>query len=257
MTIHPAQLRAAADVLRQAQRLVVLTGAGMSKESGIPTFRDALEGMWAQFDPEELATPQAFQRNPRLVWEWYEARRLKVFEVQPHAGHYMLAALEARLPQVVVVTQNVDGLHKRAGSTDVIELHGNITQHKCFANCLGDPTLLNIATLATDSVPPHCPYCGAYARPNVVWFNEVLPMAALERAQSLCLRADVVLIVGTSGIVQPAASLPYLAKRQGGAYLIDVNPQRDELAPLCDLFLQGTAGGVLPQLAALLEQSEG
>lgn len=246
------QLRAAADVLRRSQRLVVLTGAGMSKESGIPTFRDALEGIWANFDPEELATPQAFERNPRMVWEWYESRRLKVMEVQPHAGHYALAALEAHLPQVVVITQNIDGLHMRAGSTDVIELHGNITQHKCFADCQGAPTLLDIATLSQDEVPPRCPYCGAYARPNVVWFNEYLPVEALERARELCLRADVVLIIGTSGIVQPAASLPYLAKRYGEAFLIDVNPERDEIAPICDIFLQGTAGSILPRLVELI-----
>lgn len=248
---HP--LRAAAERLRRSERLVVLTGAGMSKESGIPTFRDALEGMWARFDPEELATPQAFQRNPRLVWEWYEMRRLQVLEVQPHAGHYALADLEDRLPQAVVITQNVDGLHKRAGSSDVIELHGNITQHKCFADCQGAPTLLDIATLSQTEVPPRCPHCGAYVRPNVVWFNEFLPVEALERARDLCLRADVVLIVGTSGIVQPAASLPYIAKQHGGAFLIDVNPERDEIAPICDIFLQGTAGSVLPQLVELLD----
>jgi NAD-dependent deacetylase len=251
--MNVAALQSAARVLRRAERLVVLTGAGMSKESGIPTFRDALEGLWAQFDPEELATPQAFQRNPRLVWEWYETRRQKVLEVQPHAGHYALAALERRLPQVVIVTQNVDGLHRRAGSTDVIELHGNITQHKCFADCRGAPTLLDLSELIGDSVPPRCPHCGAYARPNVVWFNEFLPLEALSRARDLCLQADVVLIVGTSGIVQPAASLPYLAKQNGSAFLIDVNPERDEITPICNLFLQGTAGGVLPRLVELMD----
>ncbi len=246
------QLQRAADILSRSQRLVVLTGAGMSKESGIPTFRDALEGLWARFDPEELATPQAFQRNPRLVWEWYEMRRLQVLSVQPHAGYYALAALEAHLPQVVVITQNVDGLHKRAGSTDVIELHGSITQHKCFADCRGAPTLLDITALPQGEVPPRCPHCGAHARPNVVWFNEFLPVEALERAQRLCLQADVVLIVGTSGLVQPAASLPYLAKQYSKAFLIDVNPERDELAPICDLFLRGTAGNLLPQLTELI-----
>lgn len=144
-------------------------------------------------------------------------------------------------------------MHKRAGSSDVIELHGNITQHKCFADCQGAPTLLDIATLSQTEVPPRCPHCGAYVRPNVVWFNEFLPVEALERARDLCLRADVVLIVGTSGIVQPAASLPYIAKQHGGAFLIDVNPERDEIAPICDIFLQGTAGSVLPQLVELLD----
>lgn len=249
-----AKIRKAAGLLAAAKRVVVLTGAGVSKESGVPTFRDAMEGLWANFNPEELATPQAFRRNPKLVWDWYEMRRQQVDSVRPNPGHDAIAQLEGRVPHVTVVTQNVDGLHRAAGSTDVIELHGNIRQHKCFNGCQGDPTLIDIHTLtwAHDDRPPRCPHCDALVRPDIVWFGEALPAEALSRAQQLCQSADVVLIVGTSGIVQPAASLPYYAKRWGHAQLIDVNPQQDEITPICDLFLQGPSGVILPQVLATM-----
>jgi NAD-dependent deacetylase len=236
--------------LRDAELLVVLTGAGVSKESGVPTFRDALDGLWARFDPQELATPAAFARNPKLVWDWYEHRRQMLLSVQPNPGHYAIAELEDLLPQVVVVTQNVDGLHRAAGSTDIIELHGNIRRHKCSNDCKGMPTLVDVETLDWDRAegPPACPNCGALVRPDVVWFTETLPPEALNRAMALCRAADAVLVVGTSGAVQPAASLPYYAKRWNDAYLIDVNPEEDEIAPIADLFLQGPSGQVLPEL---------
>jgi NAD-dependent deacetylase len=242
--------------LREADQLLVLTGAGVSKESGVPTFRDAMEGLWANFNPQELATPEAFARNPRLVWDWYEMRRQKVAGVQPNPGHYAIAELEDLLPQIVVITQNVDGLHRAAGSSDVIELHGDIQQHRCFDNCQGEPTLVDVEGLTWDKQygPPRCPHCGAYVRPNVVWFNEALPVEALNRALSLCRTVDVMLVVGTSGAVQPAASLPYYAKRWNDAFLVDINPQIDEIAPMCDVVLQGAAGTVLPELVRLLRQ---
>jgi NAD-dependent deacetylase len=247
-------IRKSADAIRKAKLLVILTGAGVSKESGVPTFRDAMEGLWEKFDPADLATPDAFRRNPQLVWDWYESRRAKVFEVHPNPGHYALAEMEKIVPQVVVITQNVDNLHQRAGSTDVIRLHGDITEHKCFDNCQGNPTLIDISTLtwAHEDRPPRCPNCGAWVRPNVVWFTEVLPEANLERANELVQTADVVLVVGTSGMVQPAASLPYIAKRWGNATLIDVNPMRDEIAPMADIFLQGASGEVLPRLVTAI-----
>jgi len=255
MSVSDVEIRKAAGLLAAANHVVVLTGAGVSKESGVPTFRDAMEGLWANFNPEELATPQAFRRNPQLVWDWYEMRRQKVDAVQPNPGHYAIARLEDRLPHVTVVTQNVDGLHRMAGSTDVIELHGNIRQHKCFDACQGEPTLIDLGSLrwAHADRPPRCPHCGAHVRPNVVWFGESLPAGAFSRAQQLAETADVVLIVGTSGIVQPAASLPYYAKRLGHAQLIDVNPERDEIAPICDVFLQGPSGVILPQVLAAVD----
>jgi len=256
MTIHDRILEAARR-LQQSTALVVLTGAGVSKESGIPTFRDALDGLWARYDPQQLATPEAFRANPRLVWDWYEHRRQMMHGIQPNPGHYALAALEDLLPQVVIVTQNIDGLHKMAGSTDIIPLHGNIHQHKCFANCQGDPTLIDIATLDWDGEdrPPECPYCGSWVRPDVVWFNENLPHAELDRAVTLSKNADVMLVVGTSGVVQPAASLPYYARRYNDAFIIDVNPIPSEITPLAQVFLEGPSGEILPQVVRAMRES--
>jgi NAD-dependent deacetylase len=252
-----AKIQEAARHLREAKSLVVLTGAGVSKESGVPTFRDAMDGLWAKYDPQQLATPAAFRANPKLVWDWYEYRRNMVENVKPNPGHYAIAALEDLLPQVVVVTQNVDGLHQMAGSSDVIPLHGNIRQHKCFADCQGLPTLINVSKLTweRESGPPKCPHCGAWVRPNVVWFTEMLPKAAIERAAELSHTCDVMLIVGTSGIVEPAASLPRVARQWASAYLIDVNPAPDELSSSVDLFLQGPSGEILPKVVQAMRES--
>ncbi|MBX3083613.1 MAG: NAD-dependent deacylase [Anaerolineae bacterium] len=247
------QLQIAADHLKRAQRLVVLSGAGVSKESGIPTYRDAQEGMWQQYKPEDLATPAAFKKNPKLVWDWYAARRQAVTAVQPNRAHLAIAALQTLIPQVTVVTQNVDRLHTRAGSHDVIELHGSIMELKCFDDCQGDPTILDETSLGADrDGVPTCPHCGAFARPNVVWFTEYLSESKLERARDFCQACDVLLVVGTSGIVQPAASLPYYAKRWGSAFVIDVNPNDNEIATIADLALRGAAGDVMTAILALL-----
>ncbi len=255
--VSPEQVRAAAELLRASRHLVVLTGAGVSKESGIPTFRDALDGLWAQYDPALLATPGGFRRNPKLVWNWYQYRRTLIAQARPNAGHLALAALEHHLPSVVVITQNIDGLHVEAGSSDVIPVHGDIHLNKCFANCQGDPTPIDINTLDwdADAGPPRCPHCGAYVRPAVVWFEEMLPPAAIDRACALARAADVMLVVGTSGVVQPVAGLPFLA-REHGATIIEVNPNRTPITRVADLFLAGPAGVVLPQVvAALIEES--
>jgi NAD-dependent deacetylase len=249
-----AQIQTAAEQISKAQRVVVLTGAGASRESGLATYRDdPLEGLWAKFDPKELATPAAFRKNPKLVWDWYAYRRNVASQVEPNRAHLAIAKLESLVPQVVVVTQNVDRLHTRGGSTDVIELHGSIMELKCFDDCQGDPTLLDDAALGVerDGVPT-CPHCGAFARPNVVWFTEYLSTTKLERARDLCQDCDVMLVVGTSGVVQPAASLPYYAKRWGSSYLIDINPNEDEIAAIADLYLQGTAGDVLSGIVATI-----
>lgn len=249
-----AKMGQAAAIIGRSQRLVVLTGAGVSKESGVPTFRDAMDGLWARYDPGELATEQAFRRNPRLVWDWYEYRRGLVNQAVPNPGHLALAALEALLPQVVVVTQNVDDLHQRAGSTDIVPLHGAIMQNKCFDNCQGEPTLVDIAGLE-DSVPeagpPRCPYCGGWVRPDVVWFGENLPLGALHRALALAEAADVMLVVGTSGVIQPAASLPFVAQR-AGATVIEANPNRSEITPLAAVWLDAPSGETLPQVVEVI-----
>lgn len=252
------QLETFAKVLAASQRLVISTGAGISKESGIPTFRDAQTGLWAKYDPEQLATPQAFRANPKLVWDWYQFRRDLVQQARPNPGHYALVELETLLPHVVIITQNVDGFHHQVGSRDVICLHGNIQENKCFEDCQGDPTLVDISKLEWDKMagPPLCPYCQkAYVRPNVVWFNESLPQEALHRAFRLVSETDVMLVIGTSGVVQPAASLPYIA-RQNGATILEINPNPSDITPLATHYLPAPSGEVLPLIIHLIRDGK-
>ncbi|NPA26592.1 MAG: NAD-dependent deacylase [Chloroflexi bacterium] len=232
-------------LLRAAHTVVAFTGAGISAESGVPTFRDAQTGLWARYDPRDLATPQAFMRNPKLVWDWYEWRRSLVEQAQPNPGHRALAVMEGLVPEMAVVTQNVDGLHQRAGSQRVIELHGRLGRYRCF-DC-GRPVRREEAAPPGPEGVPRCPHCGGLIRPDVVWFNEPLPQDALEQASAWMRKADVVLIVGTSAQVWPAAGLPLEAKR-AGAVLVEVNPQPSQLAPVVDFALRGPAGQWLPAL---------
>jgi len=236
------ELNRARALLRTATRIAVLTGAGISAESGIPTFRDAMTGLWAQFRPEELATPEAFAANPSVVWEWYAWRRQKVAQAAPNAGHVALAQLERRVPRFALATQNVDGLHARAGSRDVIELHGNLMEDRCFA----EGRLLSPAE-ELPGTPPRCAHCGAPVRPGVVWFGEALPAAALATAWAAAQACDVFLCVGTSTAVEPAASLPFVAL-EAGAAVIEVNPTRTPLSAEATVVLAGAAGEVLPKL---------
>ena len=249
-------IQKAAAAINRAEHIAILTGAGVSKESGVPTFRDAQTGLWAQYDPQQLATPQAFQRNPKLVWDWYEFRRSTVRAAKPNPGHIALATLQERYPQTTLITQNVDDLHEQAGSRDVIHLHGRIAQNKCFDNCQGMPTLIDLATIdqRTDDVPPRCPYCGAYVRPDVVWFGEMLPSDQLQRAMEASTTCDLMVVVGTSGLVHPAASLPIYAY-QSGAALIEINPDRTPLSDTAMLRLEGPSGEVLPQLIEALDDA--
>lgn len=249
-------LHEAAAILSAARRPVVLTGAGISKESGIPTFRDALDGLWAQVDPMKLATPQAFRRDPALVWRFYEYRRERMRPARPNPGHIALAALEHRFPALHIITQNVDDLHEQAGSTRIVRLHGKISANRCSLDCRGLPTPVDLSQLSDEQraeTPPHCPYCGGYVRPDVVWFNEMLPSDALNRAQQLAQQADVMLVVGTSGVVYPAAGLPALTRKAGGR-LIEINPVVSELTPTMDIWLEGASGIVLPRLVEHLEK---
>ncbi|MFQ5593488.1 MAG: NAD-dependent deacetylase [Anaerolineae bacterium] len=238
------EIEQAAGLTAQAQQVVVFTGAGVSKESGLPTFRDAQEGLWAKYDPEELASLEGFRRKPELVWTWYQHRRTLYGDVQPNPGHLAIAELETLVPRVVVITQNVDNLHRRAGSTDIIELHGNIYRFKC----LDEGRRMKLNELEqTDDAPPHCPHCGSLVRPDVVWFGEYLPAGALERAIHESRQCDVMLVVGTSAVVQPAALLPFEAANHG-ASIIEVNPNPSGATRIADLFLQGPSGEVLPQV---------
>lgn len=241
--MEPAALE---PLIRDARYIAVLTGSGVSAESGIPTFREAQTGLWARYRPEELATPEAFVRWPDRVWEWYAWRRSLVEGAEPNPAHSALAELDALVPRLTLVTQNVDGLHQRAGSRDVIELHGNIMRTKCSAE-----NRVVADWRDTGTVPPSCPDCRAPLRPDVVWFGEALPVHELNRAHAAAVECDVFLAVGTSGIVHPAAGLPLLAHAQG-AHVVVVNPDTD--VPLLSLpgviHLAGSAAAVLPALVA-------
>lgn len=237
------------DALRRAERVVAFTGAGISQESGVPTFRDAQSGLWARFSPEELATPEAFRRNPKLVWEWYAYRRGLVAQAEPNPGHRALVDLARCVPEFALVTQNVDGLHQRAGSRDVIELHGNITATKCF-----EEGVIVEDYAEGGAVPPRCPRCGGLLRPGVVWFHEALPAEALERALDRARRADVFLSIGTSTVVYPAAELPFVA-REHGAFVVEVNPQRTPLTAKAHCSLRGPSGSILPAIVRGLERA--
>ena len=231
--------------LSGARHVFVLTGAGMSAESGIPTFRDAMTGLWAKYRPEELATPEAFQADPARVWRWYEERREAVRAAEPHAGHFALVELETLLPAVSIITQNVDGLHQRAGSGTVCELHGNILRSKCHIS----HRQIGREWIADDNHnPPRSPYVkGGLARPDVVWFGEVLPQDAFDAAMAAAVDADFCLSVGTTSLVQPAASLPLLALEHGAA-LVEINPQETPLSLHADQCFRGKAAEVLTSI---------
>lgn len=230
----------AREALAAAKSVVVLTGAGVSAESGVPTFRGP-GGLWRTHKPEELANPFAFDQNPRLVWEWYDWRRQKVAEARPNPAHEAIAEMEERFPEFLLVTQNVDGLHPDAGSRKYVELHGSIWRIKC-TRCLEVRENRDVPLL---ELPPKCA-CGAIGRPDVVWFGELINPAVLNRATRACQTCDVMLIVGTSSVVYPAAALgPAAAQR--GAKVFEVNPEPTDLSPYYTL-LRGRAGEVMPKL---------
>jgi NAD-dependent deacetylase len=238
--------------LRAATRVAVLTGAGVSAESGIPTFRDKQTGLWERFEAAELATPQAFERDPALVWGWYEWRRAAVLRAHPNAGHRAIAAMAGRVPEFRLVTQNVDDLHERGGSRDVLHLHGEIARPRC--EVCGISHVLPSERPAVSPAgarlePPRCESCGGRIRPGVVWFGEPLPSAPWARAREAARRCEVFLVCGTSSLVQPAASLTGMAIAAGAA-TIQVNPHRTEVDDSVRFILRGTAATVLPQLVA-------
>lgn len=239
----------AARRLGEAKRVLVLSGAGISAESGIPTFRDAQTGLWQQYNPVELASPDGFRANPRLVWDWYEYRRDIVRNSHPNPGHFALAELEQHYPDqdFLIVTQNVDQFHQQAGSVNVVELHGRIMENRCFE----EGRVISDTELDKSSVPPRCP-CGAYARPGVVWFGEPIPEEAFAFGYVAACESDVCLVVGTSGMVQPAAGLPAQA-RYAGAFLIEVNNQESALTEICHIHLNGKSGEILPLLVKELK----
>ena len=228
--------------LKSANHVMVLTGAGMSAESGIPTFRDAQTGIWSKFHPEDLATPQAFTDHPARVWSWYEDRRKYVRNAVPHAGHYALVELESMVPRLSIVTQNVDALHQRSGSGNVIELHGNIMRSICHLTSrpIDDDWLAN-----SDDCPPRSPWAEhGLARPAVVWFGESLPAGAMDAAMEAAVLCDLCFSIGTTSLVQPAASIPLLAAEHG-ASLVEINPQETPLSLHANYCLRGSASSAL------------
>ena len=229
-------------LLRNSSRLAVLTGAGASQESGLRTFRDSQSGLWAQYKPEDLASPEAFHRDPKLIWDWYAWRREAIKGVRPNAGHYALVEIEKRILQFTLITQNVDGLHRMAGNQNVLELHGNIQRVRCSACYLFTETWND----DSESVP-QCAACGGLLRPDVVWFGESLPRDQLEAAVEAAQTCDIFFSIGTSGVVQPAASLAFAAHNRG-AVVVEINAEATPLTPKADYFLQGKSGEILPEL---------
>ena len=230
--------------IREAHHIAVLTGAGMSAESGVPTFRDAQTGLWAQFNPQDLATEDAFRAHPQRVWDWYQFRRDLVREVQPNGGHHALAAFAQRHPgRMSLITQNVDDLHQRAGHADAIALHGSLLHDRW----LDIPRVCCSADALEDGHPPRCPVCGNLRRPAVVWFGEHLPPDALAAAEAAVQACDLMLVIGTSGVVYPAAGL-VLGAHQRGVRVVIINPETTDLDPVADEVLRERAAQCLPSL---------
>jgi NAD-dependent deacetylase len=254
--------------LTRGARITVLTGAGVSAASGVPTFRGA-DGLWRNFRPEELATPQAFARDPRLVWEWYDWRRGLIAACRPNRAHHVLAAWSQRFPRFTLITQNVDGLHETAGTKEVVRMHGSIWQLRCARPCArGDapwrdeprePQLAQTShskTVSADSascevIVPACPHCGGLARPAVVWFGEMLDPAVVARAHAAT-ACDVFLTVGTSAVVYPAAGLLHEARRHG-AFTVEINPEATEASHLVDVAIAEPAEVALAAIDAMIE----
>ncbi|MBN2544114.1 NAD-dependent deacylase [bacterium] len=236
------------NALLNSSNVVILTGAGISAESGVPTFRDK-EGLWKKYRPEELANADAFMQNPQLVWEWYQWRRRLIHDVKPNPGHYALAEMEKLYPNFTLVTQNVDGLHREAGSSNVVELHGNIRRNKCF-DC---GKFVEVPDLDLQETPK-CESCGGLIRPDVVWFGEMLPADAINLAFNVSRACDLFISVGTSALVHPAASLPVMAM-QGGAYVLEVNPNATAITPSVDHTFYAPSGEILPDIVKFVKEN--
>ncbi len=233
-------------LLESSEYTIAFTGAGISAESGVPTFRGR-GGLWEKFDPLKLATPEAFKEDPRRVWEWYKWRMEVIAKAKPNPAHIVLARLEEKGIVKTIITQNVDGLHQRAGSKNVIELHGNIWRAKC--------TKCNYKTRLREpprEIPPKCPECNSLLRPDVVWFGEPLPRKAWEEALNEASKADLIIVVGTSGVVQPAAMIPVIVKYHGGK-IVDINIEEDNYTNIADLFIKAKAGQVFKTLGEKLK----
>ncbi len=239
-----------ADLMKPGSRITVLTGAGVSAASGIPTFRGK-DGLWKNHPPEQLATPEAFRRDPRLVWEWYNWRREVISRCEPNAAHQVIAAWSVRYPGFTLITQNVDGLHERAGTKGMIRFHGSIWEVLCLDRCAKSPPRWWDDTVPYPAVPPKCPYCGGMLRPGVVWFGEGIGEEVIERSLA-ALDCDIFLSIGTSAVVYPAAGLAGEARRRG-AFTAEINPEATPTSGSFDLVVQEAAEVALPRLEATIE----
>ncbi|MBI4829610.1 MAG: NAD-dependent deacylase [Nitrospinae bacterium] len=245
LNISPGDLRR----MKQARRAAALTGAGVSAESGVPTFRGK-DGLWRSFRAEDLATPEAFARDPKLVWEWYDWRRSLIAPLAPNPGHYALAQMEKIFPRFTLITQNVDGLHRAAGSTAPVEMHGNIW----LTRCVREGSICENRQAPLPEIPPRCPGCGALLRPHIVWFGESLDPDVLEQAFTAAREAELFFVIGTAAAVQPAASLVGIAKEHG-AMVVEVNVEETPVTHLADVSLRGPSGKILPELVNLLQSA--
>ncbi len=239
-----------AEIVQNCQKVVVLTGAGISAESGVPTFRGK-EGLWGKFKPEELATMDAFMSNPEIVWEWYNWRRELMEKVKPNLGHTAITELENLSDYFTLITQNVDGLHKLAKTKNILELHGNISRNKC-SDC---NIIIDEIIVIDPSDIPTCKKCDGKIRPDVVWFGEMLDENIIKQAFSVSEKADIFFSIGTSAVVYPAASLPVTAK-QNGAILVEINMEETSLTPLADYFILGKSGEILPKIVKLIKEKK-
>jgi len=242
-------IEVAGRIIAEADYPVALTGAGISAESGIPTFRGK-DGLWRKYRAEDLATPGAFFKDPCLVWEWYDWRRQIISEAKPNPGHNAIVELEKIKDEFLLITQNVDGLHRKAGNKKLVELHGNLWRLRCIS----DGRTWYDYSAPLDKIPPECE-CGAIARPDVVWFGESIPGEILRKAYEAVERCDVMLVVGTSAVVQPAASLPVMAR--GNARLIEINPDSTPITHLCEISLRMKAGEALPAIIEIVKDELG
>lgn len=244
-----------ATLLSLSSRVCALTGAGISRESGIPTYRDP-NGLWTAYDPRKLASVAGFYENPQAVWDFHEMYRAKVAEAQPNAAHRSLAYLEKRyFLHLPIITQNVDDLHERAGSSKITHLHGLLSQNRCSRYCRGIPSIVenDLINWSSGEKPPRCPYCNAYIRPNVIFFGEFLHSKPVRRAENAMRTTDLLIVIGTSGVVAPASELPQMAK-DSGAKIIEINTKSSEVTPIVDLWIPLPAGEALPQLVQALEK---
>lgn len=229
------------ELMTEDSKVSILTGAGVSKESGIPTFRGK-DGLWRNYNATELATPEAFSANPSLVWEWYQWRRGLIKPIEPNPGHYAIAVMECFFKDFTLITQNIDGLHAKAGNKKILELHGNIWR----VRCIKEETVMDCFDHPLKEIPPKCS-CGMLLRPDVVWFGEALDQSILMESFQRASESDLCIVIGTSGVVYPAAAIPVEA-RSHGAYIVEVNPNPSGLTAMADEPIQGPSAEVLPQL---------